>query len=269
MTAEDVLIVRCLLDASRKLEQDLHAAGMEDCHSTIFIRNDVYSLLVSGTPDRGKVSLVSLDWSEPDLLREVLLRRLRYNGVGIGMSFEEAWRTICVSHVNGEDSAQYLIDRCLMRPRFLLNLIGHCKSNAVNFGHSRIEQSDIEKGVAAYSTDLIYDIDFEVRDVMPDAEDVLYLFLGQSAQIGSSDLLTMLGAKYGAEMSSKIVEILIWYGVLGVVRVDTDTAYIHTVNYDMKRLIAVLDGIEEAARQFYINPAFWAGLEVSPEPRLI
>lgn len=191
---EDALIVRCLLDATRKLEQTLRLKDI-DVRCAVFIRNDVYSLVVSKTPDRSKETVVSLDWKDPDHLREMLLRRLRFNKFGgfnksaREMTFEDAWRTICVSHMpDGEETAQFLIDRCLMRPRFLINLVNHCKSNAVNSGHRKIEHVDIEKGLAAYSTDLIYDIGFEIRDVLPDAEDVLYQFLGSPSEVRAADL---------------------------------------------------------------------------------
>jgi hypothetical protein len=269
VTEEDTLIVRCLLDASRKLEQALQPRGI-DAHSTIFIRNDVYVLLVSGTPDRGKETLVSLDWSEPDHLRELLLRRLRYNKIGENRTFDEAWRTVCVSHtLSGDESAQYLIDRSLMRPRFLLNLINHCKSNAVNSGHNRIEQGDIEKGLAAYSTDLIYDIGYEIRDILPDAEDILYDFLGSPCEIRAFDLVAALEGKHGPELTEKIIEVLIWYGVLGVVRAAGEIAYIYSVNYDVKRLYVMRDRTAVQERRYHVNPAFWVGLEIMPQPLLV
>jgi hypothetical protein len=266
---EDALIVKCLLDATRKLKQMLRPKGV-DVHCAVFIRNDVYSLVVSETPDRSKEAVVSLDWSNSDHLREMLLRRLQFNKFADDMTFEEAWRSICVSHMpDGEETSQFLIDRSLMRPRFLINLVNHCKSNAVNSGHKKIEHIDVEKGLAAYSTDLIYDIGFEIRDVLPDAEDVLYEFLGSSSEVRASDLLVMLELKHGAEIAQKIMEILIWYGVLGIVRSSGDAAYIHTVNYDAKRLRAMLETQHESERRFHINPAFWSGLEVSPQPTLV
>jgi hypothetical protein len=269
VTDEDTLIVRCLLDASRKLEQALQPKGV-DARSTIFIRNDVYGLLVSGTPDRGKESLVSLDWSEPDHLRELILRRLRYNDIGKTGTFEEAWRTICVSHTSsGEESSQYLIDRSLMRPRFLLNLVNHCKANAVNSGHNRIEQGDIEKGVAAYSTDLIYDIGYEIRDIIPSAEDILYHFLGSPSEVRASDLVSDLYRKHSPDLTQRIIEVLIWYGVLGVVRNGGEVAYIYSVSYDVKRLYVMRDRTPESERRYHLNPAFWIGLEIVPQPMLV
>jgi hypothetical protein len=98
-----------------------------------------------------------------------------------------------------------------MRPRFLLNLISHCRGFAVNFDHEKIEAEDIRKGLDAFSTDLIYDIDLEIRDVLPFAEDVLYAFLGQSARLTSEDIDRLLGKNFDAEARRKILEVLLWY----------------------------------------------------------
>jgi hypothetical protein len=77
---------------------------------------------------------------------------------------------IAVSLVDGEESSQYLIERSMMRPRFLLNLLSHCRGYAINLGHDKIQPDDIRRGLDAFSTDLIYDIDLEIRDVLPDLD---------------------------------------------------------------------------------------------------
>ena len=41
-----------------------------------------------------------------------------------------------------------------MRPRYLLLLINHCRGYTVNYGHGRIEEADIKRGLEAYSSDL-------------------------------------------------------------------------------------------------------------------
>ena len=268
ITAEDLLLIRTLLDASRKIEQALQPKGIH-CHTIVFLRHDVYSLLIDTTPDRGKEIRVSLDWSEPDLLRELLRRRLEYGGLPKGRSFEQLWRTICVSLIDGEESAQYLIDRSMMRPRFLLNLISHCRGYAVNLGHALITAEDIRKGINAFSTDLIYDIDLEIRDVLPFAEDVLYTLFGQNSVLEVSDVTSLLENRFGQEDSEKVVHQLLWYGVLGVIREDGEPAFIYSVNYDMRRLVALFTSIPVENRKFYINPAFWPGLEINDEPRLL
>jgi hypothetical protein len=265
LVPEDLLIIRCLLDATRKIEQSLQSKGIE-CHTIVFLRNDVYSLLVEATPDRGKEIRVSLDWGEPDLLRDMLKRRLVYNGLDRNAPFEQLWRLICVSL---EETSQYLIERSMMRPRFLLNLISHCRGFAVNFDHDKIEADDIRKGLDAFSTDLIYDIDLEIRDVLPFAEDVLYAFLGQSARLTADDIDRLLGTIFEADARRKIVDVLLWYGVLGVVRPSGEVAFIYSVNYDIKRLIGIIDSVPSEKRSFFINPALWSGLEITSQGRLL
>src|SRR5205807_1729173 len=93
VTEDDLILIRSLLDASRKLEQGLQAKDI-DCHTIIFLRNDIYSLLVGATPDRGKEIRASLDWSDSELLREMLKRRLVFNGLDRKASFEQLWRMI-------------------------------------------------------------------------------------------------------------------------------------------------------------------------------
>jgi hypothetical protein len=268
LAPEDLLLIRTLLDATRKIEQSLQPKGI-DCHTIVFLRNDVYSLLVDETPDRGKEIRVSLDWTESDFLRELLRRRLIFSGLPKTSSFEQLWRTICVSLIDGEESAGYLIDRSMMRPRFLLNLISHCRGYAVNLGHETVEADDIRKGLSAFSTDLIFDIDLEIRDVLPFAEDVLYTFFAQNSVVDVSDVTALLENRFGQEDAAKVVHQLLWYGVLGVIRDDGEAAFIYSVNYDMRRLVALLNSIAPDRRKFFISPAFWPGLEIKNEPRLL
>src|SRR5262249_31250931 len=142
LTHDDVLVIRSLLEATRKLERDLSRNDI-DAHSVVFLRNDVYELLVEETPDRGKESKVFIDWNDPDLLRELLRRRLVFGGLVTDLSFDKAWQAICVSHIDGEETSQYLIDRSLMRPRGLIVLVKYCRGYAVNLGHNQIEVEDI------------------------------------------------------------------------------------------------------------------------------
>jgi len=261
----DLLMMRCLLDGSRKLEQSF-ARNSIACHTIVFMRNDIYELLLDATPDRGKELRTSLDWSEPDLLRQLVKRRLTYNGLSAELEFEQLWRQICVPIVHGEDSFQYLIDRSLMRPRFLLNIISHCRGFAVNLEHGKIEQADIDRGISAYSTDLIFDIDLEIRDVLPFATDVLYHFIDRPSHMSMDNLREILsGAGFDQEQQERLMDILLWYGVFGVERNDGELSYIYDVNYDIKRLKTIISRLPPEAPRMVINPALWAGLEISEQ----
>ncbi len=261
VTKEDVITLRCLIDAMGKIERQLAKENIE-CHAVIFIRNDVYELLVANTPDRGKVSQVTLDWTDPELLKELLRRRFVYSGVKGNPAFDDIWRQLCVSHIRGEETAQYMIERCLMRPRSLIDLVRFCRSHAVNLGHQNIDVEDIEHGGEAYSSDLLNNIAFEIRDVFPTGADALYEFIESPVELSRVQLRDALTRSVGGERWEELLELLLWYGFLGVVRDDEEVAYIYHVKYDIKRLKALVKKRGEDSVRFYINPAFWKALEV-------
>ena len=65
-----------------------------------------------------------------------------------------------------------------MRPRYLIELLNHCRGYAVNLKHDVIKEDDVKNGLKAYSTDLLRDINLEIRDVEPTAADAPYAFIG-------------------------------------------------------------------------------------------
>lgn len=254
---EDLLIIRALIDATKKIERQFSKSNII-VNSILFLRNDVYELLVKETSDRGKEASVLLDWTDPDLLRELVRLRLASNEINGDDSFQAIWPKICTSHYKGEESSQYLIDRSLMRPRFLLNLISQCKSFAVNLNHDRIQEDDIEKGIKAYSTDLLADVGYEIHDVDNNVDDVLYAFISCNSSLDKLKILNIL-INYGISENSveKVFELLVWYGFLGVI-MDDEPKYIYHFNYSMKLMSGIINKLGNT--KFIINPAFWPAL---------
>jgi hypothetical protein len=53
LSISDVMILRCLIDAARKIQRQIQADD-HDFHCVVFVRNDVYQLLVEASSDYGK-----------------------------------------------------------------------------------------------------------------------------------------------------------------------------------------------------------------------
>jgi hypothetical protein len=261
---EDVLTLRSLIEAMAKLERELSKRDI-DCHGIVFIRNDVYEHLVSNSADRGKTAAINLDWTDPDQLREILRKRFIYSEeISASLTFEELWRQIAVTHVNGEESSEYLIERSLMRPRAIIELLQFCRSHAVNLGHVKIESTDIEKGEHHYSNQILSNIGYEVADVFPSAKDILWEFFGSADEFSGDTVRETLRKGAGKDKWEEVFNLLLWYGFLGIIRGDQNTAYIYTVEYEMKRLHALIRKNGMEATHFRINPAFWKALEIQP-----
>ncbi|GED21623.1 nucleoside 2-deoxyribosyltransferase [Halomonas halmophila] len=256
---EDLLIIRGLIDATKKIERQFGKSNIL-VNTIVFLRNDVYELLVQETSDRGKEASVLLDWTDPDLLRELIRLRIVSNDVNGEETFESLWPRVFVSHYTGEESSQYLIDRSLMRPRFLLNLINQCKSFAINLNHERVLEEDVRKGLAAYSTDLLTDIGYEMNDVESGSDDILYAFIGSRSVVTKDDISRILGDfGVGQNFIDDVFELLLWYGFIGLI-IDDEPKYIYDFNYSMKLMYGMIKNKGEL--NYLINPAFWPGLMI-------
>lgn len=258
---EDLLMIRALIDATRKIERQFSSADLK-VRSVVFLRNDVYELLVKETSDRGKEASVVLDWTDSDLLRELVRLRIVSNGLDDDLDFKSAWLRLFVSHYKGEETSQFLIDRSLMRPRFLLNLINHCKSFAINLNHEIIEGSDIEKGVSAYSADLLRDIGYELRDVSEETDGVLYAFVASSPDLSEAEVMDKLvQSGLDQDKAARAVDLLLWYGFLGIRINSDDPKFIYDFSYNK----ALMDGVKRNSTQavsMVINQAFWPALMI-------
>jgi hypothetical protein len=257
----DLLIIRALIDATRKIERNFGNEGL-DVKTAVFLRNDVYELLVSETADRGKEASVLLDWTDPDLLKELVRLRIVANGLSEDLEFMDAWHRIIVSHYKGEETSRYFIDRSLMRPRFLLNLINHCKSFAINLNHDFITESDIEKGLSAYSSDLLRDIGYELRDIESASENILYSFIGCNSELSEDRVLELISESLAdEEKTQRVFDLLLWYGFIGIKVNTDDPKYIYDFSYNM----TLLNGVRNKASNclICINQAFWSALMIN------
>ncbi len=261
----DATVLRCLIDAGRKLERDMRKAG-HSFHCIVFIRNDVFEYVMQQSSDYGKEMRATLDWTDPDMLRAMLRLRLL---AGMGqmdraddLPFEKLWPMFCVSHYKGEETSAYLIDRSLMRPRNILKIFSHARGFAANLGHAKISESDLEKGMRAYSQDLLIELDHELTDVFPGARDLLYHFIDSSSMVTADQLATLLhGARIESSDAPRVVEFLLYYGILGV-RVDSERVqYIFDVNYDLK-MLQIRAGRAGGELLYVMNPAFAPALSV-------
>ncbi len=258
----DAIVLMCLINAGRKIERDMQKQN-RIFHCIVFVRNDVYEHLMQNSADYGKEMRAVLDWTDPDQLREILRLRL-ISGVDKTNStarLDQVIPIVCMSHYKGDETVDYMINRSLMRPRNLIKIFSHCRGFASNFNHERINEDDIEKGIAAYSEDLLLELDRELTDVFPSSKNVLYHLLDSNAKLTKIELYTLV--KEAGVIESvvyKIIDFLLYYGVVGLIT-ETKDMYIYDVNYDLRKLEIRIDraGIEA---QFCVNPAFWPALNI-------
>jgi hypothetical protein len=154
----------------------------------------------------------------------MLRRRLIHNSLPSDTPFERVWSEICVSHYEGEETSQYLIDRSLMRPRNLIKLFAHCRGFAVGLEHARIEEVDFKKGLRAYSLDLVTEADQELTDILGEDTNLIYHFIGEGEEFDPAKLERVIsGASVPADKIVNVIEFMLYYGFLGVKTADETT----------------------------------------------
>lgn len=258
---EDILVVRCLLDASRKLQHSFEKKNI-NCVSTVFIRRDVFTHLIDNTPDRGKENYANLDWSDMELIRDLLLLRFRHEAPELVGSFEHCWSQLFDPHVSGESSFRYITSRTFLRPRDILNFTRKCIQVAVSRGNSRVEQDDIKKAEEEFSEDMLNELMYEIRDVFPNMPDIPLAFIGQDRFLSSEDLsLILMGANVPEEQVSNVVDRLLWFSFIGVAQGD-DEFYSYTYLYNIDKLKAQMRGDKPDMKRYVIHPAFNSALSL-------
>ncbi|MGC2706216.1 MAG: hypothetical protein WA361_16985, partial [Candidatus Acidiferrales bacterium] len=247
---EDILLLKCLLEATRKLERQFQSRSI-NFHGVVFIRNDIYQHLVLDPADRGKDTPVQLDWNDAEVFKEILRRRILLS-TGLEGTFVTIWPLFFETHIKGEESFSYILGRTLMRPRDVLRFIRGCIEVAINRGHDRVTEADVQQAERAFSEDAFVDITLELKDVNPKFSDVPYAFIGAPEILSRVDIETRLkDAGVATTDFERVLDLLLWFGFLGIYVSAEEERYSYQFQHDLKKMQA---GLKQYG--YCIHPSF-------------
>jgi hypothetical protein len=252
----DILIIRTLLVAARKLQDQL-ASREVAFRCLVFLRSDIYEELVLQTPDKGKETPVSLDLQDPQTLRDILLRRLQ-TSLELDEPLDELWPVYFDPLVGGEEALQYIIERTLMRPRDLISFVQHAVDVAINRGQTRVREEDIREAERLYSQQMLVNTSYEIEDTHPELEAVLFAFEGSRERLSLTDCKRALsGARLSGDLDD-VVELLVWFGFLGVSTGSSeDPKFSYDVPYSVHQFIRP---VKDLRASLVIHPGFRSAL---------
>jgi hypothetical protein len=254
---EDIFILRSLLEATRKLERQFESRGV-GLHSVVFIRNDIYQHLILEPAERGKETAALLDWNDSEVFKQLLARRLS-SGLDGDMDFDTLWAQFFPSHVHGEESFQFILNRTLMRPRELLRFVRECIDVGLNRQRQKLNEDDILQAEEHYSSDALVDVCLEMRDVNAKFGDVPYAFIGSTTVLSKTDVTKRLeNSGIQPEEIGYAIDILLWFSVLGIYLDDEEERFSYQYEHNTNMLTA---GVSHYA--YCIHPAFRAALGCS------
>ncbi|MHA6766420.1 P-loop ATPase, Sll1717 family [Sphingobium ummariense] len=254
--SHDVATIRHLIEVLNKIQRDLSRRGLGFRH-LVFLRSDIYERLVEQTSDRGKYNVIKVDWSDPEQLRHLLWERIVST---LDKSHhEDAWAAINPEITPGVTAIDKLIESSLRRPRFLIDVMERTLSFAINRGHGFVTTDDVNEGARQMSLYLVSDFAYEMRDLAGTPEDIFYAFIGAPAQLSHEQLESILAQNNLGLEIAEVIELLLWYGFLGVLDDQKRPIFIYDRAYDFRRLEAERGPVGPSV-QYSINPAFLLGL---------
>jgi len=255
--AHDVGTVKHLIEVLNRIQRDLGKRKVDFKHM-MFLRSDIYERLVEQTSDRGKYNLIKVDWSDPEQLRHLLKRRVISNFPETKQN--AAWEAINPGIAPGRDSVELMIDNSLRRPRILIDLCERALSCAINRGHDNVSIPDVEEALRQMSLYLVSDFGYEMRDVAGTPEYIFYAFIGAKSLLTEAEIAEII-APISIDLGiHDVIELLLWYGFLGICEAASKPIFIYDRAYDFRRLEAEGAGIK-GELLYAVNPAFLMGLE--------
>ena len=211
-------------------------------------------MLVEQTSDRGKYNVIKVDWSDPEQLRYLLMQRVT-NALP-REQHDQVWDLVNPPLGDADSGVDRMITMSLRRPRFLIDQMERTLSFAIN---GFVTEGDVAEGARQMSLHLVSDFAYEMRYIAGTPEDILYSFIGCGDLLTHEKPLGILN-KVSLKISvKKVIELLLWYGFLGVIDQTDKPVYIYDREYDFRRLEAER-GSTTAEVLYAINPAFINGL---------
>jgi hypothetical protein len=253
----DIRTVRHLIEVLNKIQRDLLKRNLVLRH-LVFLRSDIYERLVEETSDRGKYNVIKVDWSDREQLLHLLRQRI-VTGLPPG-EHDDAWAAVNAPLASGGSGIDKMIERSLRRPRFLIDLCERTLSFAVNRGHGFVTEADVDEGLRQMSLYLVSDFGYEMRDVAGTPQNIFYAFIGSPELLTEPELEAVLNGVSVDVPVGELIDLLLWYGFLGVVTRSGSAVFIYDRAYDYRRLEAERDA-NRSERLYALNPAFLEGLE--------
>ncbi|MEP1143990.1 MAG: hypothetical protein ABJH52_09735 [Henriciella sp.] len=235
VSSEDVVSVQCLIDAGQRVQR-FGSRNNADISAVIFLRDDVYDWLVQEASDRGKDSVVRISWNDVALMSELVDRRLKVYSQDNGISPSITWCDLSGDEPGELKLFNKLVDNSLRRPRSLIDLIELSLSNAALAGRSKIGEIDVENSIKSYSIEMLRDLNFEVRDIFPEADKLIYSFAKEGVRLDRRNAERLANRRLkNAANAKRFVDVMLWFGFFGILGDSNQEAYVfdHGDNLDL------------------------------------
>lgn len=207
----------------------------------LFIRSDVYEFVVRDMADYGKHMPLMLEWSDTEVLKRILRRRIEASANSLQHSWETLWPSLSATSVGEQETFDFLVAASLMRPRYLIRLFETARRRAINVAHQRITEDDYLVALEDLGWTITEDLDLELRDIVQQTERLLFDLAQLDGACGIPELKDAIAARVGAtDVVERVIDVLLWSGAIGIA-VDRAPTFIYNCGYKLQALRSLMD----------------------------
>lgn len=236
----DALLILGLVESMQEIRKTFRRQSF-DFQWIVFIRSDVYEFVMRKMSDYGKHTARMLDWRDREVLKRLLKLRIA-SSVEEDRSWDEVWRTISIPRVRGRETLDFIVDASLMRPRYIIRMFEMAKRRAVNMGHSRVDEEDYEAALTELGWTVIEDLDLELRDIVNDADLLLFDIAQLDGACGVPELRDAVAGRVGAtDLVERVIDVLLWSGAIGISPDSKICTFIYDCGYKLQFLRSMID----------------------------
>jgi len=258
-----------LLSVSVRIGEEFRKSNLGkkklDVSMIIFIRSDIYAAILGFAREPDKLPIRRIEWSDPELLRRVIERRIMVADPKL-VDADEMWTKYFVDRVGDTSTRDFLVHSVFPRPRDLIFLVRASLQNAVNRGHTKIEQKDIESGIQQYSGFVLASVMAEGSPQFRQLDDFITQLFGGHTVLTQDDIREALDlAGLGFTTADFIVDLLQDLTFLSYETSRNNFVFAYEKEQKPKLVSMARKTVKEVGIQRYrIHPAFHAYLELKP-----
>ena len=228
---------------------------------TVFLRSDIFARIQEYSGEKDKLDFSRILWDDPELLLRVVDERLTF-------SFDrkytpgQIWRDFIAPTVDGVNAREFFVREIMPRPRDAIKFMNAAIEEAVNRGHTRIEDDDFISAAMKYSQFAFESLISEDNPTKGRLEDILYEFAGAPVTLRRSEVEERL-AKAGVIVADRTyyLELLCDLSFLGIE--TRNHTYEYPADETRRRVLRKAAQSRGHAEETYeVNRAFRLFLEI-------
>ncbi|WP_416150249.1 P-loop ATPase, Sll1717 family [Salipaludibacillus sp. HK11] len=228
-----------------------------------FLRSDIFRQLLPFVGERDKIPHSKLVWKDRDLLFRIIEDRIEFSLDTI-TSPDELWNDYFCDSVNEKSLKDYVMGLIIPRPRDIIYLFNAAIEEAVNRGHTKVEEKDFISAEEKYSHYAFNSVLAEQGNSIESLESLLYEFVGEPCIINKIELEEILKRAnvYNTEETIDLICELTFIGL------ETRLNHFEYINEDRPkqvyyRLAEKISLKRKEPQRYYINDAFHAYLGIA------